>query len=120
MSELLGALEHLVIEIRQFVAAYGDASTMPGRRQSGMDADGARQVTHGPNRPTEVVALDERRLALQAELKTGAHWLAYAVAAARGVSASMDRALSRWEGEDTILYPPGGNVDHCNGAAEHG
>jgi hypothetical protein len=37
-----------------------------------------------------------------------------------GVSASMDRALARWEGEDATLQPPGGvTVDHHYGPAGH-
>lgn len=97
----LDALERAVTEIRQFVTAYGDAVTMPGRRRPGVDADGTgRQATHGPNRPTEDTAICERRGALQAELKNGADQLPYAIAVVRGVSASMDRALAHWEGED--------------------
>jgi hypothetical protein len=100
LTELLNALERDLSEVRQLLAAYDDAVTMPGRRQSGVDADGGRQAAHGISRPTERVALDERRTALHAELKNGASRLPYAVAVVRGVSASMDRALARWEGED--------------------
>lgn len=120
MTELLDALERAAIEVRQFVSAYDDAVTMPGRRRPGVDADGTgRQATHGPSRPVEVLALDECRAALQAELKNGAVWLTYATAAVRGVSASMDRALAKWEGEDEVHEDPGGFLDHHNGAAEH-
>lgn len=81
---------------------------MPGRVPD-VDADGTgRQATHGPSRPTELTALDERREALARELKTGAAQLPYALAYVRGVSASMDRALSRWEGED-VHDTPGDN-----------
>lgn len=100
MTEFLNALDSASAELRQLVSAYGDAVTMPGRRPD-VDADGTgRQATHGPSRPTERTALDPGRTALQAELKNGAAWLPYAIAAVRGVSASMDRALARWEGED--------------------
>ncbi len=118
MIDLIAALIQAVREVEQFVSAYDDAVTMPGRRPD-VDADGTgRTPTTGPSRPTEATALDERRLALQTELKNGAEWLAYAVAATRGVSASMDRALARWEGEDTFLQPPGGvGIDHHHGAA---
>ncbi|WP_435834271.1 DUF7169 domain-containing protein [Streptomyces chartreusis] len=100
MTDLLDALTDAVRELRQFVTAYDDAVTMPARRQAGVDADGGRQATHGPSRPTEACALDECRAALQAELKNGAGQLPYAVAVVLGVSASMDRALARWEGEE--------------------
>lgn len=119
MIELLDALERAASEVRQFVNAYGDAVTMPGRRPD-VDADGTgRQATHGPSRPVEALALDECRAALGAELKNGVQWLPYAVAAVMGVSASMDRALANWEGEDSALQLPGGLVDHLDGAARH-
>lgn len=119
MTDLVRALIQAAREVEQFVTAYGDAVTMPGRRPD-VDADGTgRTPTTGPSRPTEATALDERRLALLAELKTGAEWLAYAVAATRGVSASMDRALALWEGEDATLQPPGGSIDHHHGATGH-
>lgn len=119
MIELLDALEHAVSEVRQFVNVYDDAVTMPGRRRSGVDADGGRQAATGISRPTEATALDDRRQALREELKNGVRWLPYAVAAVQGVSASMDRALTRWEGEETIPLSGGTTVDHHNGAAEH-
>lgn len=116
MIDLLDALEHSAIELRQFVTAYGDAVTLPGR---GPDADtGSGPAPSGPSRPTERAALDERRLALLDELKSGAAHLPYAVAVVRGITASMDRALSRWEGEDSVLQLPGGTLDHHHGAAE--
>lgn len=101
LTDLVTALARDVAELRQFLTAYDDAVTMPGRRRSGVDADGDRQATHGPSRPTEATALDERRADLQTELKNGALQLPYAIAVVRGVTASMDRALARWEGEDT-------------------
>jgi hypothetical protein len=103
LTRFLDEIDQAVSEIRQFVSAYGDAVTMPGRRRPGVDADGTgRQATHGPSRPTEDAAICERRAALYDELNNGARWLPYAAAAVRGVSASMDRALSDWEGEDTV------------------
>jgi hypothetical protein len=119
MTDLLDALIQAALEVRQFVTVYDDAVTMPGRRPD-VDADGTgRTGTRDPGRPTEATALDGRRSALTAELKNGADWLAYAVAATRGVSASMDRALARWEGEDATLQSPGGSIDHHHGAAGH-
>ncbi|MGW1268154.1 DUF7169 domain-containing protein [Streptomyces sp. NPDC002491] len=117
MVRFLEDIDQAVIEIRQFVSAYGDAVTMPGRRRPGVDADElGRQATHGPSRPTEVTALDECRTALHAELKNGARWLPYALATLRGVSASMDRALALWEGEGTVTAL-GDTIDHRHGAA---
>ena len=102
LIEFVAALDRGLIELRQMVSVYDEAVTMPGRRRSGVDADGGRQATHGPSRPTEVVALDGRRHGLQEELKRGVLWLPRAIAIVQGVTASMDRALARWEGEDTV------------------
>lgn len=103
MTTLVNSLQRDLTELRQMVSAYDDAVTMPGRRPD-VDADGTgRQATHGPSRPTEVTALDERRTALHEELKNGVRWLPYAIAAVRGVTASMDRALHTWEGEEPVL-----------------
>jgi hypothetical protein len=108
LTQLLTKLEHELTELRQMVSIYEDAVTMPGRRRSGVDADGTgRQATHGPSRPTERIVLDGARGALQRELNSGAAQLPYAVAVVRGVIASMDRALSRWEGEDEVQAPGG-------------
>ncbi|MFD9442110.1 hypothetical protein [Streptomyces sp. NPDC060001] len=110
MIALLNTLQRDLNELRQMVTAYGDAVTMPGRRPD-VDADGTgRQATHGPSRPTEATALDERRAVLQRELNNGAAWLPHAIAMVRGVSASMDRALSSWEGEDSIPQIPRGTT----------
>lgn len=119
MIDLLDALEREMTELRQFVTAYDDAVAMPGRVPD-VDADGTgRQATHGPSRPTEATALDGRRVALQAELKIGASQLPYAVAIVRGVTASMDRALARWEGEDAAISGQGDEqIDHHHGSAE--
>lgn len=101
LTTLVTALQHDLDELSHFLSIYEDAVTMPGRRP-GMDADGTdRQATHGPPRPTEDTVLDMRRTGLQAELHNGAHWLPRAIAIVRGVTASMDRALSAWEGEST-------------------
>ncbi|MEV4037682.1 DUF7169 domain-containing protein [Streptomyces umbrinus] len=118
MNDFVKTLQRELDELRLMLSVFDDAVTMPGRGQSGMDADGGRQATHGPSRPTEVTALDPRRNALQRELKTGAAWLPRAIAMVRGVNASMNRALSKWEGEDTGEVP-GGLSDHHNGAARH-
>ncbi|MEV4939612.1 DUF7169 domain-containing protein [Streptomyces zaomyceticus] len=102
MIELADGLDRDLAELRQILAAYGDAVTMPGRVLD-VDADGTgRQATHGPSRPTERIALDDRRLALLEEMHRGAVRLPYAVAEVRGIVASMDRALARWEGEEPV------------------
>ncbi|MGW0468285.1 DUF7169 domain-containing protein [Streptomyces sp. NPDC003027] len=108
MNQLLDTLEHDVSELRQMVSIYEDAVTMPGRVPD-VDVDGTgRQATHGPSRPTERIALDDQREALQRELNSGATHLPYAAAVVRGVIASMDRALSRWEGEGEVRERIGG------------
>ncbi|MER7922131.1 hypothetical protein ABTY96_03170 [Streptomyces sp. NPDC096057] len=119
MIDLLDALIEAASEVRQFVNAYGDAQTMPGRVPD-VDADGTgRLASRDPGRPTERTALDERRQALTAELKSGAAQLPYAVAVVRGVSASMDRALARWEGEDTAIANRGDSLDRRYRSTEH-
>lgn len=120
LAKLLDSLESDLSELRRMVAIYDEAVTMPGRRQPGVDADGTgRQATHGPSRPTERTALDEAREALQRELKSGATYIPYAIAYVRGVTASMDRALSSWEGEDDSTLT-GGIRDHSDRAAVDG
>ncbi|MEV7425205.1 hypothetical protein [Streptomyces sp. NPDC091212] len=100
---LLSSLDSELSEVRRLLDIYDDAVTMPGRRPD-VDADGTgRRASSGPSRPTEIAALDEARDALLSELHTGARQVAYAVAYVRGVAASMDRALLRWEGEDEVL-----------------
>lgn len=102
MIELADSLDQDLTELRQMIAAYSDAVDMPGRVPD-VDADGTgRQATHGPSRPTERIALDERRLSLLEELHRGAAVLPYAVAHVRGIVASMDRALALWEGEEPV------------------
>ncbi|MET9126949.1 hypothetical protein [Streptomyces sp. NPDC004528] len=103
---LVTALTRDLDELRHYVSVYDDAVTMPGRRPD-VDADGTgRQATHGPSRPTEDTVLDERREGLQTELNNGAYWLTRATAMVRGVVASMDRALSSWEGESIAAGGP--------------
>lgn len=99
LTTLVNALQGDLDELRHYLSIYDDAVTMPGRRPD-VDADGTgRQATHGPSRPTEAVVFDDRRTRLQEELKRGSHWVTRATAMVRGVVASMDRALSSWEGE---------------------
>ncbi|MFD6361239.1 hypothetical protein ACFWFX_15480 [Streptomyces roseolus] len=101
-GELADQLSTHLIELRQMMFAVDDAVTMPGRVPD-VDADGTgRQATHGPSRPTERIALDDRRLALAEELNRAAACLPYAVAVVRGIVASMDRALAAWEGEEPV------------------
>lgn len=117
MTQLLDTLQADVDELRQMLLIYDDAVTMPGRTPD-VDADETgRQATHGPSRPTERTALDPDRSALVSELRTGAPYLATAIAYVRGVTASMDRSLSRWEGEGWVLAP-GGDHDRSDWAAE--
>ncbi|WP_327379398.1 DUF7169 domain-containing protein [Streptomyces sp. NBC_01212] len=106
LTDLVDTLERDLIELRQMVSVYDDAVTMPGRHPD-VDPDGTgRRATKDPSRPTEIIALDGARAALREELNTGASHLVYAIAYVRGVTASMDRALLRWEGED---------ADHATG-----
>ncbi|MFD5198852.1 hypothetical protein ACFWM7_01515 [Streptomyces sp. NPDC058375] len=90
-------------EMDRLLSIYDDAVTMPGRTPD-MDADGTgRKASTGPSRPTERVALDEARTALQHELATGIEYLTRARAYVLGTTAAMDRALLRWEGEEPVL-----------------
>ncbi|WP_435883975.1 DUF7169 domain-containing protein [Streptomyces cyaneofuscatus] len=110
LTDLLDTLERDLIEIRQMVAVYDDAVTMPGRRPD-VDPDGTgRRMTADPSRPTENIALDGARAALLEQLETGAKDVAYAIAYVRGTIASMDRTLARWEGEEAVHIPGGCNV----------
>jgi hypothetical protein len=119
MTDLVKALESALTELRHMVSVYDDAVTMPGRRPD-TDPDGTgRQATHGPSRPTELTALDPAREALARELNRGAAQLPYAIAVVRGVTASMDRALFLWEGEDEYAIPGGCRSDHHDRAADN-
>ncbi|WP_437109707.1 DUF7169 domain-containing protein [Streptomyces scopuliridis] len=103
LTQYLDTLQRDLNELRQMVSVLDDALTVPGRHP-GADGDGAgRQATHGPSRPTERLALDQARECLQRELNNGASYIRYAIAYVRGVTASMDRSLSQWEGEDSAL-----------------
>ncbi|WP_455907086.1 DUF7169 domain-containing protein [Streptomyces niveus] len=108
----MDTLERDLTELRQMVTIFEDAATMPGRRRSATDADEGRRATKGPSRPTEDTALDDSRVALQEQMRTGTTYVTQAIALVRGVTASMDRALSQWEGEDEIRTPGGCNEDH--------
>ncbi|MEW1551404.1 DUF7169 domain-containing protein [Streptomyces tsukubensis] len=99
MAGLMDALSDALSDLRRMLDVYDDAIQAPGRNPGCVpDRDAVRQATHGPVRPTERLVLDDARAALRAELKMGASHLPYAVAYVRGTFASMDRALSRWEG----------------------
>ncbi|MFG2292011.1 hypothetical protein [Streptomyces sp. NPDC048603] len=100
LSQLVDQLSQAVDELRQMCAVYDDAITARGRHPGAGDDGTGRRATGGLPRPTEDLALDDARLALLTELKIGAAYLPNAIAYVRGVTASMDRALSRWEGED--------------------
>jgi hypothetical protein len=105
---LLDTLQSDLDELRHMASVYDDATTTAGLIPD-VDPEGTgRQATHGPSRPTERTALDGARAALTRELNNGATQLPYAIAVVRGVTASMDRALSAWEGEDEPARIPGG------------
>jgi hypothetical protein len=116
LSEFVTVLSEAVIELHQMCAVYDDAVAARSRRPGGGD-DGARRcATGGVSRPTEDIALDDDRQALVTELKIGASLLPTAIACVRGVTASMDRALSRWEGGVDDF---GGPHDRDHGTAEN-
>ncbi|MFB7114089.1 hypothetical protein [Streptomyces sp. NPDC056291] len=102
LSAFLDALQRDVDELRHFLTIYDEAVTMPGRYQSG----GGGSST-APVRPTERVALDDRRCSLQLELNRGVMWMPRAIAIVRGVTSSMDRTLADWEGESAHEVPGG-------------
>ncbi|WP_425608700.1 DUF7169 domain-containing protein [Streptomyces albipurpureus] len=117
LAHLIDALDRDLSELRQMVSACGAAVNAPGRRPD-VDADGTgRRVSSGPSRPTERYALDETREDLQCELNIGATRLTHAIAHVRGITASMDRALSRWEGRDESVS--GSTDDPDYGASGH-
>lgn len=108
LTALLDTLERDLIDLRQMVSIYDDAVTMPGRRPD-VDPDGTgRKATTDASRPTENIALDSAREALRKQLEIGISHTTYAIAYVRGATASMDRALTHWEGEEVQV--PGG----CN------
>lgn len=119
LERLVDALQRDVDDLRRMASVCGDALTMPGRVPD-VDPDGTgRRASHGPSRPTERTALDDTRAALRNELDSGAAQLPYAVAVVRGVTASLDRALARWEGEGPV-YDTGGIRGHDHWTADDG
>ncbi len=116
LVSLLGALQRDTEELTRMVSVYDDAINMPGRVPEVDDGTG-RRATSGPTRPTERTALDESRQALTREFQSdAARMLPYAVAVVRGVIASMDRTLARWEGEEPV-HDTGGIRGHDHRAA---
>lgn len=116
LSDLLGILDRDMSELRQMTAIYGDAMDLPGRR-SEVDPDRTgRQATHGPSRPTEVLALDESRALMRTAAANGVARVVRAIALVRGSVAEMDRALQGWEG----VGPQGstGNMGSAYGCAD--
>lgn len=109
LSQLVTQLYAELAELRQMCAAYDDAVTARSRRPGAAPDETGRSATSGPSRPTEDIALDDHRQALTDELQIGAALLPTALACVRGVTASMDRALARWEGEEP--------AEHGGGAA---
>lgn len=117
LTDLLDTLERDLIDLRQMVSIYDDAVTMPGRSPD-VDPDGiGRRATAGPSRPTENIALDGSRAELLEQLEIGISYTTYAMAYVRGATASMDRALARWEGEE--VQEPGGCNERTDGAPLH-
>ncbi|MEU8840278.1 hypothetical protein AB0D97_14255 [Streptomyces roseus] len=108
LSQLISRLQEAADELRQMSAAYDDALTARGRFPTAGQDETGRSATRGPSRPTEDIALDAARQALTEELKIGAEYLPTAIAYVLGVTASMDRALARWEGEDASDFVPRG------------
>ncbi|GGY88961.1 DUF7169 domain-containing protein [Streptomyces nitrosporeus] len=116
---LLDTLRRDLDELRHMVTVYDDAMTMPGRTPD-VDPDGTgRRMTADPSRPTEIIALDGARAALKSELKNGATYVAHAIAYVRGTTASMDRALLRWEGVEGAGLITGGCHARTDGTALH-
>ncbi|MEV6684412.1 hypothetical protein AB0N28_03550 [Streptomyces sp. NPDC051130] len=107
LSQLIERLQEALDELRQMSAAYSDATTARSRNPRSAPDETGRSATRGPSRPTEDIALDDARQALHDELKIGARYLPAAIAYVLGVTASMDRALSRWEGEGALHVPRG-------------
>jgi hypothetical protein len=107
LSQLINRLQEAIDELRQLSAAYDDATTARSRNPRTAPDETGRSATRGPARPTEDIALDDARQALHDELKIGAHYVASATAYVLGVTASMDRALARWEGEEVVYVPRG-------------
>ncbi|MGP3750845.1 DUF7169 domain-containing protein [Streptomyces sp. IBSNAI001] len=119
LTHLLDRLQRDLNEMRKMVDIYDDAVTMPGRRPD-VDPDGTgRRATADPSRPTENIALDGAREALRAELNTGISHVTVATAYVRGATASMDRALSLWEGEDDAAHVTGGCYVRTDRASLH-
>ncbi|MGW6949031.1 DUF7169 domain-containing protein [Streptomyces xanthophaeus] len=102
LSQLVTRLQGAVDELRQMIAAVDDAKTARSRNPRTAPDETGRSATRGPGRPTEDIALDDARQALHDELKIGAEYLPAAIAYVLGVTASMDRALARWEGEGPV------------------
>lgn len=107
MIELADALERDLNELRHMLSIYDDAVTMQGRHPAADAGADGRKGTTGPSRPTESTALDPDREALKQELKIGVAHVLHALVIVRGVTASMDRALLRWEGEDADQFSRG-------------
>lgn len=107
LAHLLDTLQRDLDELRQMVSIFEDAVTNAARRPT----HEGRRSTAGPSRPTEDTAMDDSRIALQDQMKTGTTYVTQAIAYVRGVTAAMDRALSRWEGEDED-QTPGCNESH--------
>ncbi|MEV6174936.1 hypothetical protein AB0L99_42890 [Streptomyces sp. NPDC051954] len=63
-----------------------------------------RRATAGATRPTEGVALDERRLKICTELRTAENHLLHAAAYTAGVKAALDRVLDAREGRANVSH----------------
>ncbi|GAA1064727.1 DUF7169 domain-containing protein [Streptomyces asiaticus] len=118
LSHLVTRLKDAVDELEQMVIACGDTLYLPSRRPHA-DPDGTgRQATREPSRPTEDTALDGARLRMHREHDIGTTYITHALAYVMGVTAALDRALSRWEGQAPLTNSYGGDIDHPDWAAE--
>lgn len=118
LSHLVARLRDAVDELDRMVYVCADTLNLPGMTPLS-DPDGTgRQATRGPSRPTEDTAMDPARIQMVAEHHIGTTYIIHAIAYVMGVTAALDRALSRWEGEAPPSSTHGGDIDHPNGAAE--
>lgn len=99
LAHLMGTLTSDLTEMRQLLSVAEEIHLLPGLRPDVDPDETGRRATSGPSRPTERAALDEARLLVDHELKTGTAHLIQAIALVRGTTAALDRAISRWEGE---------------------
>lgn len=103
LAQLMGTLTSDLAEMGQLLSVAQEIHLLPGRRPDVDPDETGRRATAGPSRPTEATALDEARLLVDHELKTGTAHLIQAIALVRGITAALDRAISWWEGEPVAM-----------------